>query len=197
MKGHGEARADSIVERGRRLVGLFKEVGVPSDKYLLRIPATWQGIQAAKVLEGEGVATHLILIYRYPLHRPTERHTSHARAHLSKRHSHGCALCCSRCVWWPQQGPAGRGPCASGSCSQIGGRAGLRVTAICPPAPGSFVQAAAAAQAGVSVISPNIGRIGDFYQRNPGAIRNPRVGAPSQPAPYPIPALLPAAPPSQ
>ena len=39
----------------------------------------------------------------------------------------------------------------------------------------SFVQAAAAAQAGVSVISPNVGRIGDFYHRNPGAIRNPKV----------------------
>lgn len=44
---------------------------------------------------------------------------------------------------------------------------------MCPSC--SFVQAAAAAQAGVSVISPNIGRIGDFYARNPGAIRNPRV----------------------
>ena len=50
--------------RGRNLVALFKEAEVPADKYLLRIPATWQGIQAAKVLEGEGAATHLILIYR-------------------------------------------------------------------------------------------------------------------------------------
>ncbi len=45
-------------------MALFKEAEVPADKYLLRIPATWQGIQAAKVLEGEGAATHLILIYR-------------------------------------------------------------------------------------------------------------------------------------
>jgi transaldolase len=56
--------ADAIVKRGRHLVELFKEVGVPPEKYLLRIPATWQGIQAARVLENEGVATHLILIYR-------------------------------------------------------------------------------------------------------------------------------------
>ena len=62
------------------------------------------------------------------------------------------------------------------------------MTVLRPPASGSFVQAAAAAQAGVSVISPNIGRIGDFYQRNPGAIRNPRVGALPQHAPHPIPA---------
>jgi len=92
---------EAILARGRQLVLEFEDAEVPPEKYLLRIPATWQGIQAAKVLEAEGVATHLILIY-------------------------------------------------------------------------SFVQAAAAAQAGVSVISPNIGRIGDFYARNPGAIRNPR-----------------------
>ena len=103
IQAYGEPRADNIVERGRRLVGLFKEVGVPSDKYLLRIPATWQGIQAAKVLESEGVATHLILIYRCSPQRPSERHTPHARALPSKRHSRGCTLRCSRCMRWPQQ----------------------------------------------------------------------------------------------
>lgn len=91
----------ALVERGRNIMQLFEELDVPKDKYLLRIPATWEGIQAAKTLEAEGAATHIIMVY-------------------------------------------------------------------------SFVQAAAAAQAGVSVISPNAGRIGDFYQRNPGAIRNPK-----------------------
>lgn len=38
----------------------------------------------------------------------------------------------------------------------------------------SFVQAAAAAQAGASVIQPNIGRLGDWYTKHPGAIRNPK-----------------------
>lgn len=39
----------------------------------------------------------------------------------------------------------------------------------------SFVQAQAAAQAGVSVIQPNIGRITDWYKRHPGYIKNQRV----------------------
>ena len=39
----------------------------------------------------------------------------------------------------------------------------------------SFVQAVAAAQAGVSVIQPNIGRLADWYKQNPGAIKDPRV----------------------
>ena len=31
---------------------------------LIRLPATWEGIQAAKQLENEGIATHVVLIYR-------------------------------------------------------------------------------------------------------------------------------------
>ena len=39
----------------------------------------------------------------------------------------------------------------------------------------SFVQAQAAAQAGVSVIQPNVGRIMDWYKKHPGYIKNQRV----------------------
>lgn len=39
---------------------------------------------------------------------------------------------------------------------------------------GSFVQVAAAAQAGASVIQISIGRIRDWYRQNPGAIRDPQ-----------------------
>ena len=41
----------------------------------------------------------------------------------------------------------------------------------------SFVQAVAAAQAGASVIQPNIGRLGDWYRSNPGVIRDVKVWA--------------------
>ena len=37
------------------------------------------------------------------------------------------------------------------------------------------MQAAAAAQAGASVIQPNVGRIGDYYTKHPGAIRDPKA----------------------
>jgi hypothetical protein len=37
------------------------------------------------------------------------------------------------------------------------------------------VQGAAAAQAGVSVIQPNVGRLDDWYNRHPGVIRDPKV----------------------
>lgn len=37
------------------------------------------------------------------------------------------------------------------------------------------MQATAAAQAGVSVIQPNIGRLDDWYHKYPGVIRDPKV----------------------
>lgn len=59
---------EALLERGRNIMRLFEELDVPKDKYLLRIPATWEGIQAAKTLEAEGAATHIIMVYRCYLH---------------------------------------------------------------------------------------------------------------------------------
>jgi transaldolase len=41
--------------------------------------------------------------------------------------------------------------------------------------PRSFVQGVAAAQAGVSVVQPNVGRTRDWYNKHPGIIRDPHV----------------------
>lgn len=57
--------AQALTARGRQLVKLYEEVGVPADRIILRIPATWAGIRAASELEKEGVATHLVLIYSF------------------------------------------------------------------------------------------------------------------------------------
>ena len=40
-----------------------------------------------------------------------------------------------------------------------------------------MVQGVAAAQAGVSVIQPNVGRVRDWYNKYPGVIRDPKVEA--------------------
>ena len=43
----------------------------------------------------------------------------------------------------------------------------------------SLVQAIAAAQAGASVIQPNIGRLDDWYAKHPGVIRDPKASRPA------------------
>lgn len=57
--------AAKLVARGRQLVAMYEEVGVGKDRVLLRMPATWAAIQAGKQLEVEGIACHLVLVYRW------------------------------------------------------------------------------------------------------------------------------------
>lgn len=53
-----------MLSRAHTLIENYKENGVSIDRLLIRLPATWQGIQAAKQLESEGIAAHVTLIYR-------------------------------------------------------------------------------------------------------------------------------------
>ena len=91
--------AAQLLARGRRLTSFYDDLGVPRDRVLLRMPATWAAVQAARTLEAEGIACHMVLVY-------------------------------------------------------------------------AFVQAAAAAQAGVSVVQPNVGRLCDWFDKHPGALRD-------------------------
>jgi len=90
---------DGLVSRGQNIAEHYKEMKI--DRFLLRIPGTWEGIQAVKKLEAEGIPCHVTLVY-------------------------------------------------------------------------SFTQAAAAAQAGASVIQPNIGRLKDWYTKHPGFVKDPK-----------------------
>jgi len=54
---------DATVEKGRDLIAQYKSAGVDSDRILIKIAATWEGIQAAKILEKEGIHTNLTLVF--------------------------------------------------------------------------------------------------------------------------------------
>lgn len=53
-----------MVAKAKTLLGLYQEMGVPSDKLIFRVPATWAGIQAAAEMEKQGIATQAFHIYR-------------------------------------------------------------------------------------------------------------------------------------
>ena len=57
--------ADQIVARALNLAAQYRVMGVPQERILLRIPGSWEGIQAAKLLEAKGISTHVILVYRF------------------------------------------------------------------------------------------------------------------------------------
>lgn len=52
------------MQRAKGLAQLYEDMGIPREKFLIRLPATWASIAAAKELEQQGIRTHLILVYR-------------------------------------------------------------------------------------------------------------------------------------
>ncbi|KAM6557140.1 hypothetical protein CsatB_004159 [Cannabis sativa] len=54
-----------IIRKVHDLLKLYNEIGVPPDRLLFKIPSTWQGIEAARLLESEGIQTHLTFVYSF------------------------------------------------------------------------------------------------------------------------------------
>ncbi|KAM1258262.1 hypothetical protein ACFX13_038621 [Malus domestica] len=47
------------------LLKLYNQVNVPPERLLFKIPSTWQGIEASRLLESEGIQTHLTFVYSF------------------------------------------------------------------------------------------------------------------------------------
>lgn len=54
------------IRKVHELLKLYKEVEVPQERLLFKIPATWQGIEASRLLEAEGIQTHVTFVYSFP-----------------------------------------------------------------------------------------------------------------------------------
>lgn len=53
------------VERGRTLIDLYRRAGVDSERVLIKVAATWEGIRAAEILEKEGIHCNLTLLFSF------------------------------------------------------------------------------------------------------------------------------------
>jgi transaldolase len=54
---------EACIKKARDIIALYKEVGVDKARILVKIASTWEGIQAAKVLEKEGIHCNLTLLF--------------------------------------------------------------------------------------------------------------------------------------
>ncbi|MDD5274456.1 MAG: transaldolase [Methylovulum sp.] len=54
---------DATIAKGRDLIAQYEAAGVSRDRVLIKIAATWEGIQAAAVLEKEGIHCNLTLLF--------------------------------------------------------------------------------------------------------------------------------------
>ncbi len=55
----------ATVARAQRLIGLYETAGVPRERVLIKIAATWEGIRAAEKLEREGIRCNLTLLFAF------------------------------------------------------------------------------------------------------------------------------------
>jgi transaldolase len=56
---------EATVTRAQRLIELYQAEGVSVDRVLIKIAATWEGIQAAARLEQRGIHTNLTLLFSF------------------------------------------------------------------------------------------------------------------------------------
>ena len=55
----------ATVVRGERLIELYQAQGIHIDRVLIKVAATWEGIQAAEQLERKGIHTNLTLLFSF------------------------------------------------------------------------------------------------------------------------------------
>jgi transaldolase len=55
----------ATIARARRLIELYERAGVARERVLVKVAATWEGIQAAKALEHEGIHCNLTLLFAF------------------------------------------------------------------------------------------------------------------------------------
>ncbi|NLY64889.1 MAG: transaldolase [Alcaligenaceae bacterium] len=54
---------DATIQRARHLIGLYEKAGVSRDRILIKIASTWEGINAARVLQKEGIKCNMTLLF--------------------------------------------------------------------------------------------------------------------------------------
>lgn len=54
---------EATIKKAHELCELYKGYGIDQSHILIKIASTWEGIQAAKVLEAEGIACNLTLLF--------------------------------------------------------------------------------------------------------------------------------------
>ena len=55
----------ATVAKARKLIRLYQDAGINSDRILIKIASTWEGIQAARILEAEGIHCNLTLLFHF------------------------------------------------------------------------------------------------------------------------------------
>lgn len=56
---------EATIARAQRLMALYQAEGITPERVLIKVAATWEGIQAARQLEQQGIRTNLTLLFSF------------------------------------------------------------------------------------------------------------------------------------
>ncbi|WP_353154306.1 transaldolase [Pollutimonas bauzanensis] len=54
------------IERARQIIEIYHRAGIDRERVLIKLASTWEGIQAAKVLQAEGIRCNMTLLFSLP-----------------------------------------------------------------------------------------------------------------------------------
>lgn len=57
---------EGSINKGQRLIALYKEAGIERERVLIKIASTWEGIIAAEQLQKEGIRCNMTLLFSLP-----------------------------------------------------------------------------------------------------------------------------------
>lgn len=55
----------ATVAKARKLIGMYKELGIDESRVLIKLAATWEGVEACRQLESEGIRCNMTLIFNF------------------------------------------------------------------------------------------------------------------------------------
>jgi transaldolase len=54
---------EATVRKAREIIAAYESKGIPKNRILIKIASTWEGIQAAKILQSEGISCNMTLLF--------------------------------------------------------------------------------------------------------------------------------------
>jgi transaldolase len=63
LDAHLSFDTEASIKKARDIIALYQEAGIDKERVLIKVASTWEGIQAAKALEKEGIHCNLTLLF--------------------------------------------------------------------------------------------------------------------------------------
>ncbi|RTZ44684.1 transaldolase [Candidimonas sp. SYP-B2681] len=54
------------IERAHQIIEIYERAGIPRERVLIKLASTWEGIQAAKILQAQGIRCNMTLLFALP-----------------------------------------------------------------------------------------------------------------------------------